>query len=198
MNSAKDQIGYLLCARRNSLCRPQLPSFILPPSSNVSWEEQAFARDSSGELGGCVWPPRSYTCSFCRREFRSAQALGGHMNVHRRDRARLKEASTHSCETDEDVLNIYPFSSDAPGLKVSVRLEIGRENWKADELGQGRVRDFCDGDEEISIKKVKTDNLRMFKSEVNKLGHGPVELDLELRLGDSPKVKESRSIIVIE
>ncbi|KAH6827224.1 hypothetical protein C2S53_000744 [Perilla frutescens var. hirtella] len=39
-----------------------------------------------------VWPPRSYRCSFCRREFRSAQALGGHMNVHRRDRARLKQS----------------------------------------------------------------------------------------------------------
>lgn len=38
---------------------------------------------------GTTWPPRSYTCTFCRREFRSAQALGGHMNVHRRDRARL-------------------------------------------------------------------------------------------------------------
>ncbi|XP_056682638.1 zinc finger protein 11-like [Spinacia oleracea] len=35
------------------------------------------------------WPPRSYTCSFRKREFRSAQALGGHMNVHRRDRAQL-------------------------------------------------------------------------------------------------------------
>lgn len=39
------------------------------------------------------WPPRSYTCSFCKREFRSAQALGGHMNVHRRDRARLLRQS---------------------------------------------------------------------------------------------------------
>lgn len=39
------------------------------------------------------WPPRSYTCSFCKREFRSAQALGGHMNVHRRDRARLRQSS---------------------------------------------------------------------------------------------------------
>ncbi|GER25508.1 zinc-finger protein 10 [Striga asiatica] len=39
---------------------------------------------------GFSWPPRSYTCSFCKREFRSAQALGGHMNVHRRDRARLR------------------------------------------------------------------------------------------------------------
>lgn len=36
------------------------------------------------------WPPKNYNCSFCKREFRSAQALGGHMNVHRRDRARLR------------------------------------------------------------------------------------------------------------
>ncbi|KAL5981411.1 hypothetical protein ACLOJK_015469 [Asimina triloba] len=42
--------------------------------------------------GGFSWPPRSYTCSFCKREFRSAQALGGHMNVHRRDRARLRQS----------------------------------------------------------------------------------------------------------
>lgn len=62
------------------------------PSYDDSWEEQAFAEDAAGSLGGCVWPPRSYSCSFCRREFRSAQALGGHMNVHRRDRARLKQS----------------------------------------------------------------------------------------------------------
>ncbi|XP_021898316.1 zinc finger protein 11 [Carica papaya] len=40
---------------------------------------------------GLTWPPKNYACSFCRREFRSAQALGGHMNVHRRDRARLRQ-----------------------------------------------------------------------------------------------------------
>ncbi|XP_030529014.1 zinc finger protein 10-like [Rhodamnia argentea] len=62
------------------------------PLYDDSWEEQAFAEDAAGSLGGCIWPPRSYSCSFCRREFRSAQALGGHMNVHRRDRARLKQS----------------------------------------------------------------------------------------------------------
>lgn len=56
-----------------------------------SWEVRAFEEDTTGNLLGCTWPPRSYTCTFCRREFRSAQALGGHMNVHRRDRARLHE-----------------------------------------------------------------------------------------------------------
>ncbi|KAI7989025.1 Zinc finger protein 10 [Camellia lanceoleosa] len=55
-----------------------------------SWEVRAFAEDSNDAMG-TTWPPRSYTCSFCRREFRSAQALGGHMNVHRRDRARLHQ-----------------------------------------------------------------------------------------------------------
>ncbi|EXB65287.1 putative transcriptional regulator RABBIT EARS [Morus notabilis] len=62
--------------------------------SSSSWEEKAFSEDlvaGAGSLGGCVWPPRSYTCSFCMREFKSAQALGGHMNIHRRDRARLKQ-----------------------------------------------------------------------------------------------------------
>ncbi|MCO5607496.1 hypothetical protein L7F22_061692 [Adiantum nelumboides] len=42
-----------------------------------------------GSVGG-PWPCRSYGCSFCGREFSSAQALGGHMNIHRRDRARLR------------------------------------------------------------------------------------------------------------
>ncbi|XP_073290502.1 zinc finger protein 11-like [Primulina huaijiensis] len=49
------------------------------------------------DLGGAnliSWTPRFYPCSFCKREFRSAQALGGHMNVHRRDRARMRQSPT--------------------------------------------------------------------------------------------------------
>ncbi|KAI4338410.1 hypothetical protein MLD38_023474 [Melastoma candidum] len=56
-----------------------------------SWEVKAFAEDTSNVMGA-TWPPRSYTCTFCRREFRSAQALGGHMNVHRKDRAKLNQS----------------------------------------------------------------------------------------------------------
>lgn len=53
-----------------------------------SWEIRAFAEDT-GNIMGTTWPPRFYNCTFCGREFRSAQALGGHMNVHRRDRVRF-------------------------------------------------------------------------------------------------------------
>ncbi|KAJ7944600.1 transcriptional regulator SUPERMAN-like [Quillaja saponaria] len=62
-----------------------------PQEEDESWEVKAFAEDTKNVMG-TTWPPRSYTCTFCRREFRSAQALGGHMNVHRRDRARLHQA----------------------------------------------------------------------------------------------------------
>ncbi|KAG8647652.1 zinc finger protein 10 [Manihot esculenta] len=79
----------MLTKRKHSLSSHLQPS--TRPSFDDSWEEKAFAEDAGGPLGGCIWPPRSYSCSFCRREFRSAQALGGHMNVHRRDRARLKQ-----------------------------------------------------------------------------------------------------------
>ncbi|XP_057757450.1 probable transcriptional regulator RABBIT EARS [Arachis stenosperma] len=75
----------------------------MPTTNNTldieeSWEEQAFAKDAAGY----IWPPRSYSCSFCRREFRSAQALGGHMNVHRRDRARLKQQQQPSSPINND------------------------------------------------------------------------------------------------
>uniref|UniRef100_A0A0A9G3Q0 C2H2-type domain-containing protein n=1 Tax=Arundo donax TaxID=35708 RepID=A0A0A9G3Q0_ARUDO len=101
MNSAAmDQIGSkywgLWGARRSSSSTAStVPSSAATAAygSEPSWEEQAFARDAAAHLGGCVWPPRSYSCSFCQREFRSAQALGGHMNVHRRDRALLRQGS---------------------------------------------------------------------------------------------------------
>lgn len=44
----------------------------------------------------CSWPPRYYTCNFCKRGFKSAQALGGHMNVHRKDRAKFLMTRHHS------------------------------------------------------------------------------------------------------
>ncbi|XWS67111.1 hypothetical protein CRYUN_Cryun05aG0258900 [Craigia yunnanensis] len=92
-----EQARYWMWTKR----RHDLSSHLQAPTNAAyddSWEEQAFAEDAAGSLGGCIWPPRSYSCSFCGREFRSAQALGGHMNVHRRDRARLKQSPTSQDE----------------------------------------------------------------------------------------------------
>lgn len=68
-----------------------IKDFSSNPRVKDSWNcnSGSYGEDCSD---GFSWPPRSYTCSFCKREFRSAQALGGHMNVHRRDRARLRQS----------------------------------------------------------------------------------------------------------
>ncbi|CAJ1968959.1 unnamed protein product [Sphenostylis stenocarpa] len=59
-------------------------------NSSTPQREESFGFEE--HTWGTTWPARNYACSFCKREFRSAQALGGHMNVHRRDRARLRSS----------------------------------------------------------------------------------------------------------
>ncbi|KAG5248994.1 transcriptional regulator SUPERMAN [Salix suchowensis] len=95
-----------------------------------SWEVRAFAEDT-GNINGTTWPPRSYTCTFCRREFRSAQALGGHMNVHRRDRARLHQtqpgsinprSSTSGSSSSTFIIPTQEFPPNAGGLCLLYQL----------------------------------------------------------------------------
>lgn len=80
-----------------SSLRSTPPSSILPLAAlsiELAMERQSStSREAWSYYSFTAWPPRSYPCSFCKREFRSAQALGGHMNVHRRDRARLRHGS---------------------------------------------------------------------------------------------------------
>lgn len=91
---------------------------------SYSWENSKSSdQDSLGDggdlVGGFSWPPRSYTCTFCKREFRSAQALGGHMNVHRRDRARLRQmpsSQTFSSSYTLLNLNLHPNPKPNPNL----------------------------------------------------------------------------------
>ena len=56
----------------------------------------------------------SYTCGFCKRQFQSAQALGGHMNVHRRDRAKLRRSLPLDSATNDDHHHDFHGSSSQP------------------------------------------------------------------------------------
>ncbi|KAL9998556.1 putative transcription factor C2H2 family [Helianthus debilis subsp. tardiflorus] len=57
------------------------------------WENTSYNFDKDYGYDGISWRQRSFMCNFCKKEYKSAQALGGHMNVHRRDRARLRQSS---------------------------------------------------------------------------------------------------------
>ncbi|XP_022728383.1 zinc finger protein GIS3-like [Durio zibethinus] len=52
-------------------------------------EESDGSEQSNHDMG----TGRSYECVFCKRGFATAQALGGHMNIHRKDRAKSRPSS---------------------------------------------------------------------------------------------------------
>ncbi|KAK1379888.1 transcriptional regulator SUPERMAN-like [Heracleum sosnowskyi] len=59
---------------------------------------------------------RSYECNFCKRGFTNAQALGGHMNIHRKEKAKASKLQG-------DILHrrsfSNPFFSDQESSKCS-------------------------------------------------------------------------------
>jgi hypothetical protein len=103
---------------------------IKPAAVLWSWPVSRPATDDAADdADGASWPPRSYTCAFCHREFRSAQALGGHMNVHRRDRAKLRgqygatapaaEASAPAAVAATEYALLFPvLNSNAAGARA--------------------------------------------------------------------------------
>ncbi|XP_074326794.1 uncharacterized protein LOC141664739 [Apium graveolens] len=68
------------------------------------WDGSNYSFEREGNYG-FSWPPRNYNCTFCKKEFKSAQALGGHMNVHRRDRARQLTQQHSSSSSSSEQLN---------------------------------------------------------------------------------------------
>ncbi|KAG6582365.1 Transcriptional regulator SUPERMAN, partial [Cucurbita argyrosperma subsp. sororia] len=117
-------------------------------------------------INGISWPPRSYTCNFCKREFRSAQALGGHMNVHRRDRALLYSPPADHTHFTNLNLNLHhnPFPN-----RPFKALEIAKPN-------RNKPHKFIGLDIEINT----TNNTATLLTESKKK-----DIDLELRLGYS-------------
>ncbi|KAE9585138.1 hypothetical protein Lal_00017863 [Lupinus albus] len=88
-------------------------------------------------MNGFPWPPRSYTCSFCMKEFKSAQALGGHMNVHRRDRARLRHSSpptsdhNHGHGQGHPMINLNPNTNPSFSSPTSSNLPLLPPSWSS-------------------------------------------------------------------
>lgn len=110
---------------------------------------------------------RTYTCGFCKRQFQSAQALGGHMNVHRRDRAKLRRSPPLD-STTHDHLDFHGSSSQP--IKFLKLYDFSSFH--------GGEADESDGECKI-WKKV---NKFVKKKEAALLGSSN-DIDLELRLG---------------
>ncbi|KAH6762066.1 hypothetical protein C2S52_019499 [Perilla frutescens var. hirtella] len=126
---------------------------------------------------------RSFRCAFCKRGFSNAQALGGHMNIHRKDRAKLREFS------DENLLSLEisrsPDYEESLPRDPSLGEKLSLENDESHE---------DDDDQAESVKGKPPRGLPLFaeappsvnggESRKVELKYG--ELDLELRLGPEP------------
>ncbi|XWS67110.1 hypothetical protein CRYUN_Cryun05aG0258800 [Craigia yunnanensis] len=166
---------------------------------------------SSEELSGHA---KSYTCSFCKKGFSNAQALGGHMNIHRKDRAKLRESSEENLLSLDIVKTINPPDHDHSQvseiiLESSEKKSSGpkrpcklpREDDCASASACSRDKDaieevkqqlslFVEGSSMSDDIKTSDEN----EEENLLLIHGSssqIELDLELRLGPEPQQKTS-------
>ncbi|MBA0645427.1 hypothetical protein Goklo_013529 [Gossypium klotzschianum] len=141
---------------------------------------------------------RSYKCVFCKRGFTTAQALGGHMNIHRKDRAKSRPSlvpivSLSGNKADDKnypsfrpysyppIRSYQPHYSIAPEVHVSYQAFLPVSGWGF-RLPPHTAQLFVDnskhlnpfGEDDHENKKADGYNAK------------EDELDLELRLGHDP------------
>ncbi|KAJ0021737.1 hypothetical protein Pint_32743 [Pistacia integerrima] len=144
-------------------------------------------------------PVRSYDCTFCKRGFSNAQALGGHMNIHRKDKAKLKQTSSSKNQLDISKINQPPYYFTQPPSKDVVATTtqdrssskrpwiLGEENDATSNTDKTHVREVRQlplFSERPLISSQVHENTEIVLSSSSSSGS---ELDLELRLGPEPQ-----------
>ncbi|XP_010522485.1 PREDICTED: uncharacterized protein LOC104801090 [Tarenaya hassleriana] len=133
---------------------------------------------------------RMYECTFCKRGFTNAQALGGHMNIHRRDRAKAKQnananATTEEEEEEESLLCMNPNTPTTFGIIKSTAKDDHRVHKSFASSGPklvmgGYEQDVLRTSLSLGIGSISDKDERVKESVVVVEGD---EIDLELRLG---------------
>ncbi|CAM0957334.1 unnamed protein product [Alopecurus aequalis] len=151
-----------------------------------------------------------YECVFCKCGFTTAQALGGHMNIHRRDRAkpslRAPGGTTTSvsryfgCFANQSHYNLpaYPPPSVPPVTSMTISMS---GSFTMNYQGTGAVTGVLDADASANPSSDNPRELGLFGAadrDHGESGEAPEgserlegeperELDLELRLGRRPR-----------
>ncbi|GMH10173.1 hypothetical protein Nepgr_012014 [Nepenthes gracilis] len=169
------------------------------------WSSSSSNQDHDQLRASSTRPACSYTCYFCKKGFSNAQALGGHMNIHRRDRAKLRQSSSNEEKMLQsldmeggDNLEHQPTEDDSKRSESSEddkiqtlktplidhdhsATEEGDEDDMGEEIPQRQLQFFDD--------KPLLASLDDGKEGVSHVGGDDqsFELDLELRLGPAPR-----------
>ncbi|CAL0332492.1 unnamed protein product [Lupinus luteus] len=126
---------------------------------------------------------RSYECNFCKRGFSNAQALGGHMNIHRKDKEKLKQTSTLSNQfsLDNNPQKVPPLLPWNMSLKDGVS---SRDETHVVQIKQLPLFDDSKKPQSEALREINDES----ETRVLPCSQGSSsELDLELRLGLDPE-----------
>nr|CAN65209.1 hypothetical protein VITISV_043547 [Vitis vinifera] len=153
---------------------------------------------------------RSYECTFCKRGFSTAQALGGHMNIHRKDKAKLKKASNEAQQYSLDITKPASLFSPIPtnakdplqAMYSEERSKIAWPNWIVSgeddttiraqtRVGEPQKLTFLGETPSNTRDRMLTSQDMISTVNAGKglssgQGSSGAELDLELRLGPEP------------
>lgn len=137
-----------------------------------SFSEKSEENDDTAGTG------RSYECIFCKRGFTTAQALGGHMNIHRKDKVNKSKPSFPNKVDDSNYAELGFYS------EVSNHPQRGN-NYYANNYHQV----YFPATRASNIENQqdwRQRNLSLYGNPFSVRDNAEDGLDLELRLGRHP------------
>lgn len=172
--------------------------------SETSSEENDGLEEANDDIGS----KRSYECTFCKRGFTNAQALGGHMNIHRKDRAKAKQITSPLLpnKSNEDYIpSGYISAVSCEPSKFFPVFEAQRNYhmyfqpsassprhpqapFHESDLFASRAQSFSMNDQELwgTNLSLRIGPMHAEDDGMNRGVHRAEEVDLELRLGHDP------------
>ncbi|KAK1357218.1 Transcriptional regulator SUPERMAN [Heracleum sosnowskyi] len=145
---------------------------------------------------------RTYNCNFCMGGFSNAQALGGHMNIHMKDKATLKSRLQHILENTKTTLSPASILV-PPTISTSLeRIPAAADNWTWNHYLEKTYTASTTRSDECFVQEprqlplfnkatLKVDDQKPFQKKLfSSVSHG-AELDLELRLGHESTLDSS-------
>ncbi|GLJ41697.1 hypothetical protein SUGI_0863010 [Cryptomeria japonica] len=155
--------------------------------TNQNKDQAGVAEDQTGQAGSALAGQKWYKCMYCNGGFSCAQALGGHMNAHRRERALRSRSSPAACDLGLGssfpscslALSSSSYQADFSSLLPQLSTEPSREK---DVLEKDCDRIHLNEYSELFHEKqeIKVNGEEMSYSQDDE------EVDLELRLGQNP------------